>query len=1360
MNTAANLKRKLLAIALTMVMAVSCLFGVLFIRANAESVNTTDLISVSNGASVEASKKYTLKNEVSGNPAGTQVGQAGLYVNAPEDPQADYTVDFNGVFTGSFGMKIHFPNEGYWNHYKKAVFTVTSATDSSVFFTVTLERQYQQWGYVNYIWNGQTLWRTANSYADSSTLYYTESGCKNAGSAQYGPFMGHYSDSNGGWKEGYLGIEMQEDGAINVVLYSTHNMLTRKVVASFADDPETFEPTTEESGTEPNLPKLDFSGGYTISLTVSDTYANDNLDFLVDSFAESETGDPYEVGTVYSMENAVLDTAPAFYTRWQNVPTISVDGSSIAVSPVGEELTLPVATYTTPAQTEPQTVTDISYKFDGEQSFTPAEGGKFTPDKLGEYTVRYAVTANETQYYKDITFIAREFPESALETSDLVSVSGATVETATQYKETATGTPLGEQGMLFTAQDSTQNYAIDVVGVFTGSTTMEWAAPGEDWNVSGVVTFTVAELGNSENSFQVIWQGPYQTTAYVKYNYPGRDGVEAQQLVRASNGDYTSYKMGTSHNKEEGQVGDNWFLQCKPFLNNWNDSNQRAPGVLSLEWQLDGSLNVVVLRDNGNRHIIASFCDDPATFVPSTAVYGEGGKDYNLPKLSFENGYTISVEVTGNTQFMLYDISETGEQPDSVSVAEKTIEYEPYFYSQGKQIPTFADAQAIGDVELGTEVTVPTLTYTTYSNTEAVAVTDVKWGVLGGELTAVEGGKIVPADVHGDYVVRYTVTALGVDFVKEITFHACVYETLSDTITPPACNVPGEGWYSCEHGNMIVKEIPALTHDYGEATWSWDGYTSATASFKCSHCGDVQTVKAEGASITSEVTKSATCYEEGVRTYTATVTFGDEQFTDTKTEVIDMTAHVYGEPEWTWEGYTGAKATFACTNGGCMHSEEVTAEITSAVTKEATCYEKGVRTYTATVTFGEEEYTDTKTEEIAMTAHAYGEPTWAWTGYESAKATFACTNGGCAHTEEVTAEITSAVTKEATCTETGVKTYTAKATLDEKQYTTTKEETLAALGHDLTHHDAVAATCEENGNVEYWSCSRCGKNFADEDGSEELENVVIPAIGHVYGEPTWTWTGYESAKATFACTNSGCTHTEEVTAEITSTVTKEATCYEKGVRTYTATVMFSEEEYTDTKTEEIEMTVHVYGEPTWSWEGYTGAKATFVCTNDGCTHTEDVTAEITSAVTKEATCTETGVKVYTATVTFDGETYTSTKTEIVEAHGHTVVKVDAKAPTCTEAGNGAYYTCEECGGCWSDPDAQNATSPQNMVVPATGHKYENGVCTVCGAEDPDYVAEDEGGCSSTITYGGAVIAAAGILAAAAAVTALKRRKDR
>ncbi|MEI3142123.1 MAG: hypothetical protein V8S77_02495 [Oscillospiraceae bacterium] len=42
--------------------------------------------------------------------------------------------------------------------------------------------------------------------------------------------------------------------------------------------------------------------------------------------------------------------------------------------------------------------------------------------------------------------------------------------------------------------------------------------------------------------------------------------------------------------------------------------------------------------------------------------------------------------------------------------------------------------------------------------------------------------------------------------------------------------------------------------------------------------------------------------------------------------------------------------------------ENVTATVTNAVTTEATCEVDGVRTYTAKVTFGGKEYTDTKTE--------------------------------------------------------------------------------------------------------------------------------------------------------------------------------------------------------------------------------------------------------------------------------------------------------------------------------------------------------------------------------------------------------------
>ena len=61
-----------------------------------------------------------------------------------------------------------------------------------------------------------------------------------------------------------------------------------------------------------------------------------------------------------------------------------------------------------------------------------------------------------------------------------------------------------------------------------------------------------------------------------------------------------------------------------------------------------------------------------------------------------------------------------------------------------------------------------------------------------------------------------------------------------------------------------------------------------------------------------------------------------------------------------------------------------------------------------------------------------------------------------------------------------------------------EENNSSAHEHAMVHHDLTEAPCTENGNIEYWSCSGCGKNFADENGNEEIATVVIAATGHTY----------------------------------------------------------------------------------------------------------------------------------------------------------------------------------------------------------------------------------------------------------------------
>ena len=59
-----------------------------------------------------------------------------------------------------------------------------------------------------------------------------------------------------------------------------------------------------------------------------------------------------------------------------------------------------------------------------------------------------------------------------------------------------------------------------------------------------------------------------------------------------------------------------------------------------------------------------------------------------------------------------------------------------------------------------------------------------------------------------------------------------------------------------------------------------------------------------------------------------------------------------------------------------------------------------------------------------------------------------------------------------------------------------QEEALPIGEHDMTHVAAVGATCIDEGNVEYWHCNICGKNFADQNAEELLEEVVLPLGAH------------------------------------------------------------------------------------------------------------------------------------------------------------------------------------------------------------------------------------------------------------------------
>ena len=416
------------------------------------------------------------------------------------------------------------------------------------------------------------------------------------------------------------------------------------------------------------------------------------------------------------------------------------------------------------------------------------------------------------------------------------------------------------------------------------------------------------------------------------------------------------------------------------------------------------------------------------------------------------------------------------------------------------------------------------------------------------------------------------------------------------------------------------------------------------------------------------VSHTGTCDQGVTSTYKATGKTDDGyRYTASDKKTSDAGQHQY-TGTWAWEpvkddngnvtGYTASVTGVKCSVCDDEPTEDqikVNVVKDTENSKAATCTEAGKDVYTATATVtdadGKEIGTltaDPKEVDLPALGHKYGEPTWNWTKGENntytATATFTCANDE-KHVETVDAKVTEK-SDGATCTEAGKITYTATVTFEGKDYTDTKTEEVAALGHN-------------------------------------------------YGEPTWNWSkgddGSYTAIATFTCDR--CKDVQKVVATVGDPVETKATCTEAGKITYTATAAFNGKDYTNTKEKAIKAIGHKYGEPTWNWtkgenNTYT-ATATFTCANDE-KHVETVNAKVTEK-SDGATCTEAGKITYTATVTFEGKDYKDTKTEEVAALGHDY-KVSEKDGWKWTADKEKEYTAVATFVCSRCKDAQDVTA--------------------------------------------------------------------
>ena len=259
---------------------------------------------------------------------------------------------------------------------------------------------------------------------------------------------------------------------------------------------------------------------------------------------------------------------------------------------------------------------------------------------------------------------------------------------------------------------------------------------------------------------------------------------------------------------------------------------------------------------------------------------------------------------------------------------------------------------------------------------------------------------------------------------------------------------------------------------------------------------------------------------------------------------------------------------------------------------------------------------------------------------------------------------------------------------------TKKGTDTAALGHDLVKVDSKAPTCTEIG----WTCS----NYYVCDRCDYHTGTCVLAA--TKAEHSWQ----ANVLVAPTCKNTGLTVVSCAYCNAVAVLEDEDIA--DSYRAYDA----DEDSYYDIYVDLVKKAPHTAGDPvnvkeaTCTEVGYTGDTFCKFCGVQMSTGKEVPMKEHTSADVEavDPTCTEAGSKAGTK-CSVCGEVLSGC--EEVPALGHQTEVKDAKEASCTEAGYTGDTVCTVCG-----------EEVKGEEIPALGHKFANGICTVCGVKDPTF----------------------------------------
>lgn len=258
---------------------------------------------------------------------------------------------------------------------------------------------------------------------------------------------------------------------------------------------------------------------------------------------------------------------------------------------------------------------------------------------------------------------------------------------------------------------------------------------------------------------------------------------------------------------------------------------------------------------------------------------------------------------------------------------------------------------------------------------------------------------------------------------------------------------------------------------------------------------------------------------------------------------------------------------------------------------------------------------------------------------------------------------------------------------------------LPNTGHHGIYHIPNESTETEAGNREYWWCAGCHKYFSDEECETEIDqaDTVIPATGHeivhvVRVEPTETENGnieyWTCSKCGKFYTNEACTdEIREADTILFATSDPKATCTHNGETT--------EERWEATCTQDGQiLTICVICGKTVGkvpiHMGHNGVAAGAVeptCTEPG--RIEHWDCENCGKHFSDAECTR----------------VIADDAWLLPALGHNPIHHERVEPTAAEAGNIEYWRCNRCGKYFSDAECTAEIPYEDTILPALGHYH-------------------------------------------------------